>query len=729
MGSKTGLVALMAGTALCTVAAPALAHAADAAAQPAEQGLGDIVVTATRTSSSVQKTPVAVTAFSSEQLKKLQVTNVKDLGQIAPNVQISQVTGGSAGIAPYIRGGAVTDGANVTSEAEVGIYIDDVYQPRAAASFIEALDIERIEVLRGPQGTLYGRNSSAGALKIVTREPGTDMHGGIELGTGIWNERMAKAYASGAINQSGTLRAGFSALYRQRDGGRQYDVTLGRKVGAEKFAGFQGELDYVGTNVKARLKGYYSYYDSDGQYAVPTNGYLGQTSASAIQPLSGSYRNVYSPVPSFTTDKQYGTSLNIDVNLGGGAKLQSITAWSRLSDGWREDFSGGVPYNIAYDTTSTNTAAQALYDRTSYMSDENFSQELHVSGSLLNDRLTYLAGLYYFYEKGTQDVYTTVYGSASTLNMSVDTNSYAAFGQLSFKILPNLTLSAGGRYTEDHKTLNGNLQDGVAADSGLVNRRDKWHNFLPRVALDWQAMSHLMFYASFSEGFKAGGYNGLAGSVTALNSPYGPQSVKAYEIGMKSEFWDRKARLNLAAFYNDYSSLQQQSVDGSGNFLTQNYAARHEGIEAEFSVKPVSILTLWANGVWNNGKYKASAETSAASTTNYVGNWMTNVFKHQYTVGADLTVPTGPGEAQAGINYNARSDYYSTPDNLAIGHVPATNLVNAYVGYTLDNWSLRFSVKNLTNQIYYTTGFGFYAVWPRFMADPRTWKLTASYKF
>jgi iron complex outermembrane receptor protein len=225
---------------------PALAQSTDKTVNgvPTTQGLADITVTATRSSSSVQKTPLAVTAFDSSALKRLQISNVKDVSQVAPNVQIAPVTAGTAGIAPYIRGGAVTDGGDITAEADVGIYIDDVYQPRAAASMIDALDIDRIEVLRGPQGTLYGRNSAAGALKIVTRTPADQLSVSAEAGTGSWNERFVKGVVSGPLNSDGSLRGGISAMYRANDGGRQYDATLNKAVGAQNFVGTMANLYY-----------------------------------------------------------------------------------------------------------------------------------------------------------------------------------------------------------------------------------------------------------------------------------------------------------------------------------------------------------------------------------------------------------------------------------------------------------------------------------------------------
>lgn len=720
---------------LATSASLLLLSNAAYAQEEDDGGLGEIVVTAQRTSQTAQKVPVALTALDSTSLERMQINNAKDLGQVAPNVQITTTTGGSGGIVPFIRGGGVTDGSNITSEPEVGIYIDDVYQPRTSASFIEALDIERVEVLRGPQGTLYGRNSSSGALKMITREPGDEFEGKAEIGVGSWDEIYGKVAFSGPVTEDGNLRAGFSGTIRDRDGGRQYNATLGKGVGAEAFRGFQGQLVYDNGNFKARLKGFYANLESDGLYAVnmdygstyPTEVQIpGQypifnPDYKAIKPQGGSYRTVYSPHESGTTVRHYGTSLHLSGDISDSAKLVSITAWSKLTDDWSVDFSGGI---AASNYDDGRTGYTAGYVNTSTSSQTAFSQELQLQGELFNGLVNYVTGLYYFREAGVQNISTAgdlVGGDKPFViprTFDIETNSYAAFGQINIKPTDLLTISVGGRYTEDHKSIDGT----IFTSTSLSNT---FKDFLPKVGIDYQVTPRVLLYATYSEGFKAGGYNGLSDSIPALEAVFGAQKVKAYEIGFKSDFFDRKARLNVSAFINDYSSIQQQNQAG-GVFTTLNYSAKHKGIEAELNVRPVHGLTLWANGVYNDGVYGDAVGIENAA---YAGNDMINVFKYQATIGADLDLPLGNGNFIMGANYNMRADYFSTIDNSSIGHVPSTQLLAAYIGYEINDWSLRLSGKNLTNEIYYTTGFGFDHVNPRMMADPRTWRLSLSKKF
>ncbi|HEX7871635.1 MAG TPA: TonB-dependent receptor [Sphingobium sp.] len=692
--------------------------AAPAWAQQADEGLGDIVVTASRREESIQKAPVAVTALTADAISRLQITNAKDIAQVAPNVSMATTTGGSAGIVPFIRGGGVTDGSNITSEPEVGIYIDDVYQPRASASFIESLDLERIEVLRGPQGTLYGRNSSAGALKFITRAPAEQLSLKGEAGIGSWNEAYGKASVSGPLNSDGSLRAGFSGIFRNRDGGRQYNVTQNRKVGGEQFAGGQLELYYQKDAITARLRGYYSAYDSDGLYAVSLDPTYTGKDPIAVQPISGDYRKVLTPTPAYTKDRAFGASLNVSADLAQDWKLISVTGWSNLDDDWQVDFSGGVPNSSL---GLPGGGVNAYFNRESKSSQSSFSQELQLHGAAFNGFLTFVSGLYFFHEEGNQNVFTDLFGFTS-VRFGVKTDSYAAFGEAKLHLNDRIAVTLGGRYTQDNKKL-----DAIYAGAP-VRRQDRFSDFLPKAGIDIQLTPQILAYGSYSEGFKAGGYNGLANSATELASPFAPQKVKAYEIGLKTEFLDHRARVNLSAFINDYSSIQQQSVTSTGAFITQNYKARHKGIEAELSFRPIRPLTLWTNAVYNDGAYTVAQSADVAGVS-YVGNEMTNVFKYQITVGADVNLPLGPGKLIAGANYNARSHYYATPDNLYYGYVPATNLVNAYIGYDYERWSLKLSAKNLTDDRYWSTGFGFAFIAPRFLADPRTWRLSVGYKF
>ena len=703
--------------ALCGLSAVVVTAAHGQKQRPAPDA---VVVTAPRVEQSRQRTPVSVTALDASAIERFQIDNVEDVSQVVPNVTIRPVTGGSAGITPYVRGGSVTDGANITSEPEVGIYIDDVFQPRAAASFIEALDIERIEVLRGPQGTLYGRNSSAGALKIITRRPGREPRLKVEAGVGIWDETYGKLNLSGPLSDDGRLRGGISGIVRDRGTGRQDTPTLGGEVGEEEYQGAQGELYFVDERWDVRLQGYFSDYDSDGLYVSAVEPFSLALPYDELPYTSGDIDTVVTPFPSYTETEQYGVNLHVTRALGETGTVTSITAWSELEDSFAVGFSGGVRSELL---GLPPGGFVELFERDQTTDQDSFSQELRIDGTASGGLIDYLAGLYYFRESGTQTVFSRIFFAPAFTEFDIETDSYAAFGQLAFNVTEDLTLTVGGRYTEDRKSIDGEIL------ATAVARDDTFSEFTPTLSAEYQFNEQLFLYASYTEGFKAGGYNGLAATPQALSSPFDTQTVGAYEVGLKAELWDQRLRANVAGFFNDYQDLQQQSVTADGVFITENYDAEHTGLEAEVSAQVTPALYLFASAVYQDSEYTDASAAGGEATGALLGNSMVSVFDTQFTLGFDYTRDIGPGTLALGANINVKDDFYATPDNAKIGRVEQTELLDAYLSYKYDRWEVRLAGKNLTDQDYWFTGFGFSLVQARFMADPRTWRLSVSYAF
>ncbi|PXA99300.1 TonB-dependent siderophore receptor [Nostoc sp. 3335mG] len=684
------------------------AHAQDA--PPEAEGLEEIVVTAQRSDQRLQDVPVAVSAVSAETIERLAVTSPQDLNRLAPNVKFDGVTGGTAGLKPFIRGGGITDGAFVTAESEVAIYVDDVYRARLSASMLDFMELERIEVLRGPQGVLYGRNSSAGAVNFITKGPAASLKGSVEAGFGSWNERRLRGYIAAPLSADGEWRGSVNAMIRARDGGRQFNTTLNKKVGKEDFTGVQADLAYVGDAVEGRLTGFYMKGDTDGQYAVATR----LDADGRIVPDSGSYRRVQSPVPSFTRVEQYGGTLRLSAHMPNG-RITSITAYSELKDSWRQDFSGGVsPSALGL----PGTAPLALFDRTLAGTQHQFSQELQVSGGTSSDFLQYLAGIYYFNESGRQDIDSVIFFAPSNTVFSIRTNSFAGFGQLTFNLSDRLAVVAGGRYTVDDKQLNARM------DNVPVNLKNSYEKFTPKLGVNYKLTDDVLAYVSYSEGFKGGGYNGLAGSAEQLALPFRPQVTQAYEVGLKSDLFGRRARINVAAFYNKIKDRQQPVNTNDGGFLVENYDMTIKGIEAELSVRATPWLTLWANGSLNDGKYDAN---DAGGTL--ANNEPPSLPSYQFSVGFDGDVAAGPGKLIFGADYNNRASYFSTPENAQIGFIPSQDFLAGYVGYEWGRWTVQVNGKNLLNREGWQTGFGFSVVQPRFSIEPRTVLGTLRYKF
>lgn len=682
-----------------------------------QSGIADIIVTADRRDTSLQEVPVSVTAIDSELLELRNTETIADLTTYAPNVKFDAATGGAT-LKPYIRGGGITDGTQITSESNVSVYVDNVYRARLSGASLEFLELERVEVLRGPQGVLYGRNSSSGAVKLITRGPSETLEGKLELGYGIWNEVKLKGRISGPLDEQGQWRAGISGMYSTRDGGRWYNSTLDKKLGAQDFLGFQGDIAFESGGFEARLSATYTDYDSDGQYSTATVPTSDLNDPDTIVPTSGDYDVVVTPVEGYVRINQFSSTLNMSLELG-AVTLTSITGYAQTDDRWREDFSGGVR-GSAIGLPSDDFVA--LYDLTSDTDHQQFSQELDLSGSLLDDRLDFIVGLYYFNENGTQTGYNVTFFAPSNLLFDINTDSYAAFGQLDFEVLPGLTLIAGGRYTRDDKSI-----DSVI-NTGSVRLDDTFEKFTPKFGARFELNRDVQFYATYSEGFKAGGYNGLVTNVTALQAVFRPEITKAYELGMKGTFFDRKLRLNIALFQNNVKDLQQLVTLEGGNYAIENYDARARGIEIESVFQPVNGLTFWGNVSINDGTY-TSGESEIGGTASVEGNDLASFPDLQFTLGTDVRRPLGPGEIAFGGDYAYRGKFYASASSAAISFVESLETVNAYIAYRLDNWDFRLSGKNLFDAQGWQTGLAFSVVRPRWSIEPRTWMASASLRF
>lgn len=698
---------------------PAGASAPAAQTAKADDGLQTISVTAQRVKQRLQDVSAAISAFSSQAIEQLQIASLADVSRLVPNVKFDPMTGGTTSLKPYIRGGGVADGAMLTSESEVGIYVDDVYRARLSAGMMDFVELDRLEVMRGPQGVLYGRNSSAGAVNIITRAPGEAFDAKLELGLGNFGEKRVKGYLSSPISDDKRWRASLQGMVRSRDSNGQYNVTLKKDVGAEDFQGLQGDLAYDGGDLKARLSAFYLHTDGDGQWAVPNTV---SADGKTITPSTGSYRLVASPTESLTNVLQTGTTLRVTKDLP-GLRLTSITGFVKLKDHWIEDFSGGVSAALL----GMGSGTLALFNRESHTDHHQVSEELQAAGSFgANDRYSYVAGLYLFNEKGTQQVDSSIFFTPSSVTFNADTTSVALFGQLSAKIDERTTLIAGGRYTSDDKHIDGAL-GGSPFDQG-----SRYSRFTPKAGIDYKLDRDTLLYANYSEGFKAGGYNGLASTVAQISQPFLPQYTDAYEAGVKAELLDRRLRVNAALFHNKIRNRQQTLTVSSGTyagqFVVESYNAKLSGLELELAWKPMGGLSLWANGAFNSGKY-TSCSTTIAVSCSIIDNKLPVFPDYSVTLGIDHERPLGPGRLRVGADYSERDGYYATADNVTIGAIPKQRFLNGYVAYDVGNWTYQLAGKNLLQQEGWQTGFGFSLVQPRFAIPARTVLATARYQF
>ena len=715
------------------LAALALPVAAPALAQQEAGGLEEVVVTAERREANLQETPVTLTALTGEQVADQGITTTQDIAKTVPNLQLLPLTSSPSTFQIGLRGGVEQTGGLIVSEPVVGLYVDDVYRGRLQGSNVQLLDVERVEVLRGPQGTLYGRNTFSGAIKIVTRTPSADSQWAEgSIGAGSFGEWNAKASVGGGLTDH--LGGSLSVLYRDQSDGWIFNRATNRDIGKERNLALRGKLAWADGPLSATLTLGYAKDENDGYIAaavkfVPTvvpTGLATHVTTDNVQPRFGNDPYVVEyPQPSVGDTETTDVTLNLAREFE-HFTLRSITGYVALNDYWRWDIAGGL-------NTAPNVYT-ASFDRQSYASADQFTEELQALGKAYGDRLDWIAGLYYFTESGDQALTDNIplfflFNLAPTF-LSMDTKSWAAFGQGTWHFNDQASLTLGARYTSDDKSFSGDLQTGFGnpVPRTRVDLSRTWTSFTPKIGLDYKFNDDLFGYLSAAKGAKASGFNGLAVlNAAVLRAVYGPQDVITYEAGLKAEWLDRRLRTNVALFRNDISGLQQTSSIGAGSFAQQNIGdATVDGIEAEIVAQPTDGLNLFANLGWMDGKYDRILATSQAAVAGA---------KYLPLV-TDLTWQLGFSYERAitdGLKFRLGADAHAVGDNW----VEVTNSIeiksytryDAFValGAADGKWELSVQGKNLSDEANYVSGFVSSTNPGLALLRPRTW--LASVKF
>lgn len=666
--------------------------------------IGDIVVTAQRRTESLQATPVAVTALTSDLLEERQVGNVLDVATQVPNLTIETVTGVGNAARVFLRG-VGEDQAQFNADPAVGIYIDGVYYARTNGALFDFLDIERVEVLRGPQGSLYGRNTSGGAINIITRRPDDEFYGMAEVAYGRFDQLEGRATLSGPLSDG--LAASFSILHKERDG-ISYSPVLGRDVNRRDVTSLRASIAYDPTsNLRTRLTYDHTWDDSDA--AVPTSIFTGPA-VDLFRTQSGTR-----PDARFRSD---GVAFHADLDLG-AVTIGSITGYRTLKQRGDLDNDG---------------EARVISEFEFGAKQSQVSQEL--TANFEGEQLHGIVGAYFFDENNDYDALTLIGSRANTTlirrpDFSVQyTRSYAIFGQAGYEITPALTLTLGGRFTWDRKRF-ANNQPSVPA---VFTARRKWDDFSPKIALDYKVSDDVFVYASYAKGYKAGGFNRSNIRVVA-ETPYDEERVESYEIGAKTDLLDRRLRLNVTGFYNDYTDLQLSTFDpATGTTRRFNAAqAKTKGIEAEATARISSGFDLYGSLGYLDAEYDKFVDRVNGVLTDVSFRKLKGAPKWQYNTGFRFEQPVSNlGSIRLGGEVSHRSKVYNNVANTEAIATEARTLLNASAAFTTadERWTITLAGRNLTDKKYFTNGIFIAglisAVYP---ADPLTWTLSARYKF
>lgn len=713
---QIGLMFLSSCAGAALVAVPAIAQdAAPEAQDKAPEGLEEIVVTALKRETSLQSTPISISVLSADSMKDRHVQSLHDLADGGvPSLRVTTFEARQSALTIGIRGIVPLDANQPAREQGVGVYIDGVYLGRQHGLNAALFDLERVEVLKGPQGTLFGRNTEGGALSLVSRSPSGRFEGRVTAGIGNLG-----AY-NGALHLDLPTIAGFSA---KLDAVTQYQgpVTenpLSGQTGWGYFdrRGFRAAVRWEGVDGITNDFAYDNGYDSNSPFysqllnANPNNCVAGAQSASPNCFLPGTDYNTLTgtvrPVLPNTVingemrmrvadfgvpqqpsiDKTHGFTNNFRWKVSPELELRSITAWRGVDvDQW--DNAGGahrVPL-VNCTATTCNFSRYSIAD----LRQRQFSQELQAVGSV--GSIDFVAGLYYFNEHVSDSAstpnsnqYNMVTGQVTVLDPCIGggsaanpagwqegcrqidrasevwSKSYAAYGQVTWNATDALHLTVGGRFTTDkkrgvlHYSRNRNYSTNPPpADVGYAPLDKTWHRFNPMATIAYDVNDDVHVYAKYATGYRAGG----ASSRTSNYQGFDPEDVKSYELGLKADFFDRRARLNVAVYKMDrkdsqvdISSIQLVGSSSFNNLITINAPGitKIHGVEADLTVRPVRGLTLNASYAYTYTKIPPVliSSTAGGNTTNAYQNFYVVFTPRNAASGAiDYEMPLGNTDA------------------------------------------------------------------------------------
>ena len=743
------------------------------------------MVTARRVEERLQDTPIAISAFSSDTLERRQIFNTDLLDQVTPNLQFTNVTtlaGNNASSVVFIRGVGQVDPTS-SVDPGVGIYIDDVYMGQSIGGSMDFRDIAEVQILRGPQGTLFGKNTVGGAILLTTTEPGDEFGGTFRIGTGTDNLRDASIAVN--IPISDQLKTRFTFGTKIQDG-YVTRVQTGEKLGDTNTYTATGKIVWT-PNDKFKAKAMFDYTRSDENgnpfvFAASNEAATFQRVASADAGCPGVVFPTSGPVPLINDDRcandfqnkgpyknngtyplksymqNWGGSLHLSYDMNDAITLKSITSYRKLDwIGIRD--ADNTPLTILH--TSYNSSGH------------QWSQELQ--GLYTSSNVKGVLGFYYFEEKVNDLVYVQLNDPApgvqedSDNNIS-DNNNWAIFTQWTWNVNEQLSVTAGGRYTEDTK---GSIPDQfnyvnpAAKYLPVILYEDTFTDFSFSGSINYRWNDRFMTYFSYSEGFKGGGWNshfntcqilqpcatqlGLGGpplanaqaaaAVYPLVHSFGPEYATTYELGFKSDLLDNRLRINVAGFITDYKDLQFVYRSGVAPYLANAGKASINGFELEVNWVPAQNWTIDGSVGYLDTRVDQlntiSAVGASVNTGVAVGNKLPFSPEWQANGGIGYTATLDNGWQllpRADMAFQTRT-FFDANNTMEIAQLDSYVVLNLSMALQPqdEKWRLTFGVNNANDELYaiggnssLTTGSGYAEIG---YARPREWYLSYTYNF
>ncbi|HNP35242.1 MAG TPA: TonB-dependent receptor [Woeseiaceae bacterium] len=746
-----------------------------------DASIEEIFVVARRREESIQDVPVAISAFSESDLYDAGIENVAQLAEVVPNMVFhagAPIGGSTSTGSLYIRGVGSNE-VSMGTEPGVGLYVDDVYLARSVGSVLDLVDIESVQVLRGPQGTLFGRNNVGGAILVKTRRPSDDFSGNVELTVGTEDRMEIQA----AVNMplSNSVRTRLSMLGGERDG-YVNNLDGGDNLGEKNRLAGRGVLEWdaadnvivtvtadasrergsaipsvllglvpviPGTSTPTQIQELANLnLNCGGRSVLGNSGNPACIDQQYIQGPFDSFGGYVSPDPIFDSQGSrpyenksdldvWGVSMKLAWAVHESLTVNSITAWRELDGFW--------PSNSDH---SPNPGAETKND----YQQEQFSQEIQLLGTAMNERLDWITGLYYFEENGEN--LNVVHFPAVIFRSGgkFATDSLALFAQASYDLSDVLEWTVGLRYTtEDKKYETENFQQiiGALLDPFTQTYLDfranpipfvfgptpdlDFDEFTPSTSLAWHVGSQTMIYVSYAEGYKSGGYEQRLAPGTPVVPSFNPEYSKVYELGLKSTLADGRLAITSALFTNDYSGMQISVIDGVAPTLTNAGDATINGAELGLDWSPAQRTLVSANIGWLDASYDRLSERALASGV-ALGNSLPNVSEWQIAASLSHDFELWKnGVLTPRLDWSWRSEYSVDSANTPLLTQQDFHLLNASITWTSSNqrWAAVLAARNITDEAYLVAGLAQYSVGQTEgqFAWPSEWNLSVRYTF
>ena len=707
--------------AMCLAAATSPAFAQDDASVQSG-GIEEIVVTAQKRSESLQKTPISMMAMTGADIEKKGIADITDLRTLVPSLAVTPHPNSATTARVFIRGIGNNDD-QITVDPSVAVYLDGIYIARNQGLSAEVAEVERIEVLRGPQGSLYGRNATGGAINYITRAPELGEFSAKQtLAIGNYDQFRSRTRVNIPVGETLAVELGY--LHSQKDGFVDNPGTGVDRWGDQRRDAYRAAVLWQPTDA---LQLRYTYDRSDINdtpvFMVAAPFYPRM----ADRPTAGSplVRNL---MPNDATSQ--GHNLTISWEVADDVTLRSLTGYRKLSSITNQNYLTGVAGPFPLILTG--------FDQ----KQDQWSEELQLVGSAFARRLDYVLGAYYFDEDGESSDYSAITGRSRMDRVAtIHNRAYALYGQATLRpaFMEGLYLTGGLRWSRDERkaTLDQTIVPATGLPTVLPRGAGDNHfsNISPSLVIGYNANASLNIYAKYARGYKTGGYNIRASSIARFNEGFGPETLDSFELGIKSSWLDNHLQANLALFRSNYKDIQTNiQSDPTNVAITDVFnagKARIQGFELDLIAKPIDALTLSVNYAYLDAKFQQILDQAGNDITSRYT--FVEAPKHTLTTSLEYRFPDTPiGVLTANIDYFLKSKVStSTADpRYVIGDYGLLNarltLSDIPVGF--GSWRLSAFGKNLTDKEYYIAHFNG-GLPSAIFGDPRTYGLELTFEY